>query len=194
MGLYCEDLLVTPIIPTRYVTPGRLLKELERYKVMAEKAMDILQSIRADESVSRFNIWVDAIEGLADEVIEMVNYVKDFFADTHEKSVAMTADLHVDSERWDVFISHASEDKELFVKPLAEILCGFGLKVWYDEMELKIGDSLSQSINKGLVNSNYGVVVLSPDFYLKGGQITSCNRSCLWKCPPASEFFRSGIM
>ena len=77
-GLYCEDLLVTPIIPTRYVTPGRLLKELERYKVMAEKAMDILQSIRADESVSRFNIWVDAIEGLADEVIEMVNYVKDF--------------------------------------------------------------------------------------------------------------------
>lgn len=77
-GLYCEDLLVTPIIPTRYVTPGRLLKELERYKVMAEKAMDILQSIRADESVSRFNIWVDSIEELADEVIEMVNYVKDF--------------------------------------------------------------------------------------------------------------------
>lgn len=46
--------------------------------MMAEKAMDILQFIRADESVSRFIIWVDAIEGLADEVIEMVNYVKDF--------------------------------------------------------------------------------------------------------------------
>ena len=43
---------------------------------------------------------------------------------------------------YDVFISHASEDKDSVVRPLAQALVAKGLKVWYDEFELKIGDSL----------------------------------------------------
>ncbi len=68
---------------------------------------------------------------------------------------------------WDVFISHASEDKESFVKPLAKKLREYGVKVWYDEFELKIGDSLTESIDKGLIESNYGIIVLSPKFFEK---------------------------
>jgi len=68
---------------------------------------------------------------------------------------------------WDVFISHASEDKEKFVRPLAEGLRGSGLKVWYDEFELKVGDSLRRSIDRGLAHSRYGIVVISPDFLRK---------------------------
>lgn len=45
-------------------------------------------------------------------------------------------------EAHDVFISHASEDKDDFVRPLANALITEGLDVWYDEMALRIGDSL----------------------------------------------------
>lgn len=69
---------------------------------------------------------------------------------------------------YDVFISHASEDKDAVVRPLANALVQHGLRVWYDEFELKIGDSLRRKINKGLANSRFGIVVLSRDFIKKG--------------------------
>ncbi|GAB6091665.1 DUF1883 domain-containing protein [Spirochaeta dissipatitropha] len=71
-------------------------------------------------------------------------------------------------ETHDVFISHASEDKDEFVRPLANALINEGLNVWYDEMTLRIGDSLRQKIDKGLANSRVGLVVLSPSFISKG--------------------------
>lgn len=71
------------------------------------------------------------------------------------------------TKEWDVFICHASEDKEAFVRPLATALAQLGLKVWYDEFTLKIGDSLSRSIDKGLVSSRFGIVVLSQWFFAK---------------------------
>jgi hypothetical protein len=67
----------------------------------------------------------------------------------------------------DLFISHASEDKEDFVRPLAETLTALGLSVWYDEFQLRVGDSLRRSIDRGLSNSRYGVVVLSSSFFAK---------------------------
>ncbi|WP_018403074.1 toll/interleukin-1 receptor domain-containing protein [Marinobacter gelidimuriae] len=67
----------------------------------------------------------------------------------------------------DVFISHASEDKDSFVRPLAQELTGMGFKVWYDEGTLKVGDSLRQKIDQGLSSSRYGVVVLSGAFFAK---------------------------
>lgn len=68
---------------------------------------------------------------------------------------------------WDVFISHAWEDKESFVRPLAEALRARGLRVWYDEFTITVGDSLRRSIDRGLANSRYGIVVLSPNFFAK---------------------------
>ena len=74
-----------------------------------------------------------------------------------------------DSAReFDVFISHASEDKAEVVRPLAEALRQGGLIVWYDEFELKIGDSLRRKIDSGLARSRFGVVVFSQDFFRKG--------------------------
>lgn len=70
-------------------------------------------------------------------------------------------------KEWDVFISHASEDKDDFVRPLAEALAQLGVKVWYDEFTLEVGDSLSRSIDNGLANSRYGVVVISSSFIQK---------------------------
>ncbi|MBI5438385.1 MAG: DUF1883 domain-containing protein [Nitrosomonadales bacterium] len=68
----------------------------------------------------------------------------------------------------DVFISHASEDKDEIVRPLANALIKEGLDVWYDEFTLRIGDSLRQKIDHGLANSRVGLVVLSSSFIAKG--------------------------
>lgn len=71
------------------------------------------------------------------------------------------------TKKWDVFISHASQDKNAFVRPLAHALVDFGLSVWYDEFTLEVGDSIRKKIDEGLAESRYGVVVLSPSFFSK---------------------------
>jgi hypothetical protein len=71
------------------------------------------------------------------------------------------------SEEYDLFISHASEDKDGFVRPFAKRLQDAGLSVWYDEFTLAIGDNLRRSIDRGLAASKFGVVVLSPSFFAK---------------------------
>ncbi len=68
---------------------------------------------------------------------------------------------------WDVFICHATEDKEPFVRQLAEGLRLAGLRVWYDEFSLQVGDHLRRSIDEGLARSRFGVVVLSRHFFAK---------------------------
>jgi hypothetical protein len=74
----------------------------------------------------------------------------------------------LDGRKFDVFISHASEDKDEVVRPLAYALQASGLGVWYDEFELRIGDSLRRKIDRGLVSSRFGVVVLSKAFFGRG--------------------------
>jgi hypothetical protein len=68
---------------------------------------------------------------------------------------------------WDVFISHASEDKESVAEPLAQSLRAVGVSVWYDRFQLRLGDRLLRSINDGLKHSRFGVVILSPSFFNK---------------------------
>lgn len=69
---------------------------------------------------------------------------------------------------FDVFVSHASEDKDAVVRPLAQALHDSGLRVWYDEFELRIGDSLRRKIDSGIARSRFGIVVLSSAFFAKG--------------------------
>ena len=67
----------------------------------------------------------------------------------------------------DIFISHAGEDKERIARPLADQLRSAGLNVWYDEFSLRLGDSLRESIDRGLAESRYGLVILSHNFFAK---------------------------
>ncbi len=66
-----------------------------------------------------------------------------------------------------IFISHASEDKSEVAKPLTDLLRAKGLEVWYDEYELTLGDSLRRSIDNGLKESDFGLVILSQNFFNK---------------------------
>lgn len=68
---------------------------------------------------------------------------------------------------WDLFISHASEDKDEVARPLAQLFAEHGLSVWFDEDTLVVGDSLRRSIDHGLANCRFGLVILSPHFFEK---------------------------
>jgi hypothetical protein len=68
---------------------------------------------------------------------------------------------------YDLFICHASEDKESFVRPLANALRAEHVEVWFDEFTLELGDSIRRSIDNGLRQSRFGVLVLSPAFFNK---------------------------
>lgn len=67
----------------------------------------------------------------------------------------------------DVFLSHASEDKNDIARPLKEALEVRGMTVWFDEITIKIGQSIRQEIEKGITHARFGVVILSPDFFAK---------------------------
>lgn len=59
-----------------------------------------------------------------------------------------------------VFLSHNHKDKE-FVRRLARDIECHGIRVWIDEAEMNIGDSLVQKIREGIDNVDYFAVVLS---------------------------------
>jgi hypothetical protein len=69
-------------------------------------------------------------------------------------------------KKWDVFISHASEDRDI-TDNIAKYLESFGIKIWYDNDILNIGDSLSKTIDNGLIHSRYGILILSENFLKK---------------------------
>ncbi|AOT08722.1 toll/interleukin-1 receptor domain-containing protein [Pseudoalteromonas luteoviolacea] len=70
-------------------------------------------------------------------------------------------------DSYDFFVSHASEDKDEFVRPLVKAMSNLGLNIWYDEFSLEIGDSLRRTIDHGLGSSRYGIVILSKAFFDK---------------------------
>ena len=70
-------------------------------------------------------------------------------------------------EPTDVFISHASEDKDEVARPLAELLTDRGVKVWFDELSIGWGQPLRRAIERGIANTTFGLVIISPTFLTK---------------------------
>ena len=71
------------------------------------------------------------------------------------------------AKTYDFFICHASEDKDDLVRKLAELLKANGASVWYDEFTIMVGSKLRREIDRGLVNSRFGIVVVSEHFFAK---------------------------
>jgi hypothetical protein len=61
-----------------------------------------------------------------------------------------------------IFLSHNHKDKP-FVRQLAKDLATKDIKVWIDEAEIKIGDSLIRKISSGIYEMDFLGVILSPD-------------------------------
>ena len=83
---------------------------------------------------------------------------------TATKTLSHPSPLQV---QYDFFVSHASEDKDDFVRHLVQELEALGAVVFYDEATLRVGDSLRRKIDQGLANSRFGIVVLSEHFFRK---------------------------
>ena len=96
-----------------------------------------------------------------DELTQHINTLANSPSPTHLYSEGI-------SEEYDVFISHASEDKEDFADGLYQELESRGVRVWYDVISIAWGDSLRKKIDDGLRKSQFGIVILSNDFIKKG--------------------------
>jgi hypothetical protein len=105
--------------------------------------------------------------GWSSPQIENEPSATDSDAGVSPSSTGAASSVSTDEQGHDVFISHASEDKEAVARPIAEALASAGWKVWLDEYELLVGDRLTESINVGLASSRFGVVVLSRAFFAK---------------------------
>ena len=70
----------------------------------------------------------------------------------------------VKDERYDFFISHASEDRTAFVRALVGALRKLEKRVWFDEDEVLPGDDFRLRMQEGLSASECGAVVFSPRF------------------------------
>lgn len=64
----------------------------------------------------------------------------------------------------DVFISHAGDDKQKFVHPLANALDALAISYWLDEIDLKWGQRIVEQVGSGLSISKYVLVLLSESF------------------------------
>jgi hypothetical protein len=66
---------------------------------------------------------------------------------------------------YDVFLSHAVEDKKAIADELNTRLIEKGVKVWYSGKELISGKDLGEQVRKGLYGSRFGLVIFSPSFF-----------------------------
>ena len=76
--------------------------------------------------------------------------------------------VSIDDEEYDVFISHAWEDKKDFVDEFVTTLENLNIRVWYDTKKLQWGDSMRSKIDEGLRKSKFGVAILSPNYIAEG--------------------------
>jgi hypothetical protein len=70
-------------------------------------------------------------------------------------------------DSFDLFISHASEDKAGIARPLSQRLQQMGFLVWFDENQIEVGEELLASLNKGISQSRFGLIIISQAFINK---------------------------
>ena len=143
----------------------------------AKAALLLLTHLRREERARNAEQgWPETALRSLDDAIDGIEQIADVFtqapSDVLWELIPKNDELpssttNASNSEWDVFISHASEDKDDFVRPLADALRARGFSVWFDELTLKVGDSLRRSIDRGLARSRFGVVVVSPNFLNK---------------------------
>lgn len=107
--------------------------------------------------------------------------VKELEVQLLPRGIARNAKTFEEQPEYDVFISHASEDKASFVDELVQELKNLGIKVWYDSTHMKWGDSTRAKIDQGLKKSKFGIVVLSPDYIKEGKYWTKTELNALFQ-------------
>ena len=116
-----------------------------------------LQRALADEQKNLQKNYERTVASLAQKIT-----VSDIVSNIAEQNTSH------DEEEYDVFISHAWEDKADFVDEFVVALEKLGIRVWYDTKKLQWGDSMRSKIDLGLRKSKFGIAILSPNYIAEG--------------------------
>jgi hypothetical protein len=64
----------------------------------------------------------------------------------------------------DIFLCHAWDDRKESAKELHDLLESNGVSVWFSEKDIPLGTPFLREIDKGLVKSKIGIVLVTPNF------------------------------
>ena len=124
----------------------------------AKAALYLVMYRRREDLIAKSNQgWPDSALRSLNDAIVRIGKIADMYE--HEPCEVLWELIRKDDfsqspivtlpgNQWDAFISHASEDKEGFVRPLAQALEARDVSVWFDEFTLTVGDSLRRSIDR----------------------------------------------
>lgn len=126
-----------------------------------------LQKAQAEEQKKAEKNQQKAINDLQNRYESQIAQLQETINEQTERMLTEAISDSYDEVEYDVFISHASEDKEEFVDELVEELKKLDINVWYDALNISWGDSLRNKIDEGLSKSKFGIVVLSPNYIKK---------------------------
>lgn len=117
----------------------------------------------------RPNWFIEAVVPVSVGLIEEQCYSnnEDWHYEIGARLGVSAGDFPLDRGTFDAFMIHAHEDKKDFVRPLVYSLRVRGFKIWFDEFNIKVGDSIRKAIDVGLARSRFGIVILSPSFLEK---------------------------
>lgn len=81
----------------------------------------------------------------------------------------------------DIFLCHAWDDRKGVAKELHDLLESKGVSVWFSEKDVVLGSPLMREIDKGLIKSRVGIVLVTPLFLkrIAGGSIADKELSAL---------------
>lgn len=174
---------------TKYTSPSMAsmkMRQIDGYNrdiARAQQRRADLQKKQADKRSQRAKYAVDLQREIEKENKKSILEQKKMQEMYEQKVEALTKSLNealasnqpsmslynqTDDSEYDVFISHASEDKSPFVEDLVKALQDREIKVWYDSLNIAWGDSLKSQIDNGLKKSTFGIVVLSENYIKKG--------------------------
>lgn len=144
-------------------------KQVELQKkiaVLTSKKAEVERKLRNEELKvnQEMSSELFAIKQLNQELFAQVEKERQEKLEAIQKKAEILASL--DNE-FDVFISHASEDKSDFVEPLSKILTEHNISIFYDKDSIDWGDSIPTKIDKGILNSKICLLVISPNFIKK---------------------------
>jgi len=103
---------------------------------------------------------------------ESLNEIKTFSASKGMHLVFRSKTYSEERNRYErpvAFISHDSRDKATVAEPIAVGLQKLMCPVWYDQFALKVGDSLRESIERGIKEANTCILILSKNFFSNNG-------------------------
>ena len=145
---------------------ANLMKKIADKRKKRNDAYSKLQKEQQLEIKRQNNLITNMQRDYEKQIEELTSKVLSF----NEKQVAMTDTINEENEKpeYDVFISHAWEDKEDFVDDFVKDLNSLGVTTWYDKSQILWGDSTRKKIDEGLKKSRFGIVILSPNYIAEG--------------------------